>query len=505
MPIAALCLALLHRQAPTAADILDHVRSAVHYDALQKLSQGVVMEGTARYFGLNSTYQLMFTPSGEYLDTVTGELPEQAGFDGKTAWEKNLNGGCRELFLQDRDTQNGSEWFDSYRWLASDSPFVASLEKGSTAAGYDLLLVMKGTPFEERVHVDAGTWLPTVATITTEEGGIKYTPTSWKVEMGVNFPHHTTVTAAGQTNVYDITNVHEAPTFIRDPYEYLPSIPSDTTFDASVPPKIEAQRVFTGHILVHPRINGKDVGWFILDSGAGGIAIDTKTADGLGLKAFGTVPTSGIAGIVQAHFRHAATLKLGPATVANPILVEIDLGAIGNVFGVKLAGIIGYDFLRRCVMELDLTTPKISVFDPKTYKLPSGPWQDLILNDNHPVVQAKFPTSNTGPFRIDTGASGTLVFSTPFVHSLGLMKGVPVTDTPLGGVGGITTAKSGKIAWFELAGHRFEKPLVMFSQSNTGPLASRYLVGNIGQDFLAPFTMVFNYPELKIAFIKKPV
>lgn len=39
--------------------------------------------------------------------------------------------------------------------------------------------------------------------------------------------------------------------------------------------------------LVKPRLNGREVGYFILDTGASGFVLDSQAADALGLDAFG--------------------------------------------------------------------------------------------------------------------------------------------------------------------------------------------------------------------------
>jgi hypothetical protein len=40
----------------------------------------------------------------------------------------------------------------------------------------------------------------------------------------------------------------------------------------------------------------------------------------------------------------------------------------------------------------------------------------------------------------------------------------------------------------------------MFSLDKDGPLSDVYTLGNIGQGFLKPFKIVFNYPKRQIAF-----
>src|SRR5262249_22131262 len=108
-----------------------------------------------------------------------------------------------------------------------------------------------------------------------------------------------------------------------------------------------------------------------------------------------------------------------------------------------------------------------------------------------------------GWFRLDTGAGDTVSFHSPTVRKYKLLDGRKTSTTLQGGVGGMVKAKSGQIGWFELAGHRFENPGVIFAEADKGALADEYLDGNLGQQFLQPFRVVFNYPAEQIAFIKK--
>ena len=54
------------------------------------------------------------------------------------------------------------------------------------------------------------------------------------------------------------------------------------------------------------------------------------------------------------------------------------------------------------------------------------------------------------------------------------------------------------MAWVEVAGRRFEKPTVVFAGRR------RYdSLGSIGQGLLRNFTVIFNYPESRIALLPK--
>jgi hypothetical protein len=173
------------------------------------------------------------------------------------------------------------------------------------------------------------------------------------------------------------------------------------------------------------------------------------------------------------------------------------------MFGIELAGIVGYDLMARAIVEMDTQQNHVAVFDPKSYTLSGGSWSTLHLDGKHPVVEARFEGDRKGLFRLDTGANNTLTFHTAWVDRYDLLKDRQTMNTALGGVGGMMSAKQGRIEWFELAGERFENPSVTFSQAESGPLAEAYTVGNIGQGFLRPFKLVFDYQNRRMAFVKR--
>jgi hypothetical protein len=60
----------------------------------------------------------------------------------------------------------------------------------------------------------------------------------------------------------------------------------------------------------------------------------------------------------------------------------------------------------------------------------------------------------------------------------------------------------GAIDWFELSGHRFENPIIIYSLAKSGPLAEPGVDGNIGVEFLKPFRILLDYRRARMAFVR---
>ena len=68
------------------------------------------------------------------------------------------------------------------------------------------------------------------------------------------------------------------------------------------------------------------------------------------------------------------------------------------------------------------------------------------------------------------------------------------------GAGGVVSLRAGQIDWFEIEGRRFDSPNVLFCMDETGALADAESLGNLGQAFLRPFDVIFDYQSARIAF-----
>jgi hypothetical protein len=260
------------------------------------------------------------------------------------------------------------------------------------------------------------------------------------------------------------------------------------------------------------------MGWFILDSGAGAMVIDPGVADELDMEVIGEVLATGIGGSEQARFRTGKSFELGPMIWDDQVYVELELTFLTKAFGIPIAGIVGYDFFSRAVVEVDSDKQRVTILNPAIYTEGYGgsvtsashsssqPWTPLIFDGHTASVMASFQCGDevrTEPFRLDTGADGTLAFHTPAVARLGLMEASNLKRISMGGVGGSGVGYETTIPWFELGGHRFEEPTVTLAQVEIGVFTDEYSTGNIGQGFLSHFILVFDYQRNRMMFVVK--
>jgi len=470
--------------------------------ALGGTNDGAPLEGRGKAHagGLDGVHRVVLAGDGRFRFELDTALPEGAAFDGKCVWTSDHAGLQRVVAMEEADRAKVFAWVLSGHWSTARELDVRELEP-ENGARPRLELALRDTPMVMTLTLDAKTLLPAELFYADPSNTVTWTFADFGAAGGRQLPRRWELDSEELHETYEV----EA---------WKPLARSEGVFDAKLAPvrdvrfdpdegaELEVERVMSGHLLVEPFVEGKSVGAFIFDTGAGAMTIDPKVADALGMPKLGEVAAVGVGGRTSASFRKGKRFELGPLTLSDPVYVELDLAFLEPVFGRKIAGIVGYDLLARCVAEIETRTPYVALHDPAKFELAGARWQELVLNENTPCVHARFEGDHEGLFRVDTGANGTVAFHAPAVRELGLLEGRSVNASLSGGVGGSTDTRSGPLAWFELAGHRFEKPTVEFSLAEQGAFTDRYTVGNIAQDFLAPFRLVLDYPDDRMAFVE---
>jgi len=55
---------------------------------------------------------------------------------------------------------------------------------------------------------------------------------------------------------------------------------------------------------------------------------------------------------VRSQFRRAKTIQLGPVRMKDPLFMEMSIDGVVHGSPEPIVGILGYDFFRRCVVEM---------------------------------------------------------------------------------------------------------------------------------------------------------
>ena len=255
-----------------------------------------------------------------------------------------------------------------------------------------------------------------------------------------------------------------------------------------------------GIILLKGTIDNKeDSLTFILDTGCGGISLDSATVERLGfLREKSNKTIKGIAGTRKIDFTNNHRLNLPTLTVDSLNFHINDYDLLTSVYGIKIDGVIGYSFLKRYIVRIDYDKLLIEVYSNGTFKYPSGgylirpnlsplPTNDLKLNDSHTIL------SN---FIFDTGAGLNMLLSDDFVKDSSVFKKKRKFFRTQGeGIGGKKLMNLSIIKLVHLGPYRFRKvPVYIFEDSYNVTSYPSYS-GVIGNDLLRRFNLIINYHE----------
>ncbi len=131
--------------------------------------------------------------------------------------------------------------------------------------------------------------------------------------------------------------------------------------------------VFTGGvILLKAKLNDfPDSLNFILDTGSGGISLDSMTCVRLRMAPVPSDKTIlGIAGVRQVKFLYNQTLHLPGLTVDSLNFHVNDYDILTSVYGEKVDGIIGFSFFSRYIVQINYDSSRISVWTLGNFRYP---------------------------------------------------------------------------------------------------------------------------------------
>ena len=265
-----------------------------------------------------------------------------------------------------------------------------------------------------------------------------------------------------------------------------------------------AFRQFTGGVvLVRAQVgNYPDTLNFILDTGSGGISLDSATCDRLKIQSQPSDRTiRGIAGIRTVRFIYNMKLHLPGLDVDSLNFHVNDYEILTSAYGEQIDGIIGYSFLSRYIVKIDYDSSKIHVYSKGSMKYPRGGFLLRPILSTLPIQLAKVgdERSITSRFYFDTGAGLCLLLSQDFVDDSSLLrkKKKPVM-TQGEGLGGKMEMKLTTIKDFKLGPYRFKKVPTYIFEDSYNVTAYPYLGGLIGNDILRRFNVILNYDRRDI-------
>lgn len=277
---------------------------------------------------------------------------------------------------------------------------------------------------------------------------------------------------------------HSQEEFVPPPARHITSF-SFTTFTGGV-------------VLLKARVsNYPDTLNFILDTGSGGISLDSTTCQRLNIK---SVPSDrtirGIAAIRTVRFVYNQQLHLPGLTIDSLNFHVNDYEILTAAYGERIDGIIGYSFFSRYIVKINYDSSRIHVYSNGSMKYPRGGFLLRPILSNLPIQTARLDDLRevSSRFYFDTGAGLCLLLSTDFVADSNMLnpKRKPVL-TQGEGLGGKMDMQLTTIKEFRLGPYKFKRVPTYIFNDTFNVTAYPYLGGLIGNDLLRRFNVILNY------------
>ncbi|GAB5362065.1 hypothetical protein AAMO2058_000766500 [Amorphochlora amoebiformis] len=409
------------------------------------------------------------------------------GYDGETVWVVDESKFPVELSYDEREAMILGYWIfgslytlphlrkDLQHTIVSDSVELAELGAGENDVV--LRIQLRSDKYSSLAYssivVDTKTWLPKLSSSTYCNMEKSISLEDWKPSYGILMPTKTISTdsegkkSTGYLNAVSVfpkentnagSNEDESvtdgkyPSLHIDPrnsnvYQKPSSEIRDTYWNTTMPNAVEIRTSRSGYILIPAKIDGEDLGYWIIDTGASSNAITTWGAKRLGLSIFGNDSAKVLGGNAEFTYVQASSLEVGPMKWSDPIFLAMSLDSTKNE-GVRIVGILGFDFLSRVILEMRLSGSQSSwagpnlanLYDPQTYDRDEGLGRLRASDKNAPEmgttglkflsktahIEATVKGSNGEPstnlMMLDTGAGNCLHFDKTKAAECGIVE-----------------------------------------------------------------------------------
>jgi predicted aspartyl protease len=368
--------------------------------------------------------------------------------------------------------------------------------------GY-LLATLDSSGHGTKEYVDAASWQIVRYEDVTADGTTVATYDDVRADHGRTFAHHIHVDDRTSRVVSDMRitsylpgGVWSTDVSIPNPRRALVTFPAGTA-SAELPSTFSDGRVYV-RVTIGKR--GLD---FLLDTGASGITIDGSVADELGLPRYARSST-----VTVGRYDTARTIvpemSVGPLDMRD-VAVQIIPQGWDEQAGVKVVGLLGFDFLAELGVTIDYEHKRVTVVPGQAFQPPADPYTTPVrvrVGNGSPETAVAVNGVSGDRFILDTGNPGTFLITDYFArHHPDAFKNqrTEIATEKFSGIGGYFDAKPYKMSDVRLVNLDFHDWTGY--RIIGGAYESDEDDGLIGSDFLRLFTVVLDYPNSRLYLV----
>lgn len=480
----------------------------VHWDGVRSLHEtGALAAG-----GLNGSFQaIVDARSGRSSSSYKiGPVDGANGFDGTVGWNRAPGGEVATLDAPAAIRNARSQaWLDAHGyWYRQTLPAalgpVESRTLGNKAYRVVVATPAGGNPVTLWFASDSGL----LARTQQPQDGYVVTTVfdDYRAVDGVRLPFHSAVDqtdAAGRTDPRSHEDIRLSRVDLNAPIADADFAAPKMAATARIDDTSGVTRVpfdlVNNHIYVDGFVDGKPVR-FLVDTGGSNL-LTPAAAKRLGLAAQGKMAASGAGdNNVDLAMARAKQVRVGAATLDNPVFIVIDLGNLPQIEGAPLDGLVGYEMFRRFGVQIDYAKHELTLSDPKAFVPPPGATVlPFTLSGTIPIIAGSLDGLPV-KLSVDTGSRESLTLSSPFVkvHDL-VAKYAAAPETVTGwGVGGAARGRPARLGRLQLGGLAIDGIAGDLFTGDKGAFADPNVSGNLGGGVLHRFTVAFDYANKKM-------
>ncbi len=242
--------------------------------------------------------------------------------------------------------------------------------------------------------------------------------------------------------------------------------------------------------------------YFVLDTGSGGISLDSATCSEFKIRTQETDTTiAGIGGVRKVHYVFDRSLSF-PGLKMDSLNFHINnYEMLSAVYGQKIDGIIGYSFFSQYIVKINYDSLQIEVYSIGKMKYPQGSHTLHPAFTSLPVQYVKLQDRRKigYNFYFDTGAGLCLLLNKRFATDSSVLKKKrrPVV-TSAEGLLGSTPMKLTVIKKMKLGKYTFRQVPTYIYDDEYNVTSYPFTAGLIGSEIFRRFNLIINYSAREI-------
>ncbi len=489
--------------APSAASastktLLDALRKATLGRPLASILS-IHTTGRVELVGLKGTIQEWDDLRGQRFTSSqeAGALSGSSGWDDKAAWNQDYAGlvsvdGGSAGRLQAID----QAYLDNLSYLRPDAGGATVIYAGQRADGgktYDVLAVTPPQGSELDLWIDPRTHL--IGRETGSIGIVSQTTilSEYRRINGITYPF----SIASQASTGNSETVKLSSLEVNSEIATRMRMPQSSVHDfaiAGVKATVPLQ-IINNHIYLNVMLDGRGPYTFILDSG-GDYIVTPEVAATLQAKSSGGLRLSGVGNATEgAAFTRIDSIAIGNAVVHNQYMLVLPIATgFGVAEGLRIDGMVGYQFIARFLTTIDYAGFKLTLAMPGSPPNPEAAKIPFFFDGTIPRIPITIGSVATTA-EVDTGSRGALTLSSPFVQAYPAIAALAKTPPAVEGfgVGGASYARLGRVPSFQIGPYVISNSVAAFGIQAQGAMADPFNPVNVGGTILRRFDVTFDY------------